>query len=35
MTAPDAKDTCRPLVMDVRHASAVRALACVAMDMPM
>jgi hypothetical protein len=35
MTAPEAKLTCRPRVMLVRHASAVRLLACVAMAMPM
>jgi hypothetical protein len=35
ITAPEAKDTCRPREMDVRHASAVRPLADVAVYMPM
>ena len=34
ITAPEAKDTCRPREMEVRQASAVRALAEVATYMP-
>ena len=34
ITAPEAKDTCRPREMEVRHASAVRPLADVAVYMP-
>lgn len=34
ITAPDAKETSKPREMDVRHASAVRALEEVAMIIP-